>query len=167
MLGIAVLLTATILVIHAAFRGPMDSKETSYETSVLFPLGPSNSTASMLMGSGGRPIPGHLIIVPGHAIYLGKLFDRPAIGAQNDAATAGADEILEVLQDKAYLKDGWLLEYDYQLDQTPHFVMHIMKGVELLKQDPINSLLMFSGGMYGLWQFRLFLSLAFADLGTS
>ncbi|ADV21719.1 cytoplasmic protein [Cryptococcus gattii E566] len=63
----------------------------------------------------------HLIMVPGHAIWLG-----------HDANRAGED-------------DGWILEPMQKGGSVKTYVKHIERGVEELKADPL-SLLVFSGG---------------------
>lgn len=62
--------------------------------------------------------PSHLIIVCGHAIWLG--------GPKN-----GWDEA------------EWLIE-GYKKGETPTFIEHIKAGVQLLSQDE-NAVLVFSG----------------------
>jgi hypothetical protein len=83
------------------------------------------------------PVLEHLIIIPGHAIYLGDQLDTSQEGRP---APITLDEKEEV-----YIQDGFLLQNAFQLDQTPYFMRHIQRGVELLKQDP-SAVLMFSGG---------------------
>lgn len=79
----------------------------------------------------------HLIIVPGHAIYLPSLQKRSQVTTPalvTESATAMLDA------------SNWILE-PYQIETESHltFLTHISAGVEKARQDP-NSLLVFSGG---------------------
>ena len=107
----------------------------------------SSSYASFVSEEAQGHTPGHLIIVPGHAIYLGHLLnDTAAIIGSGHRDTLKLDE-----EDEIYLRDGWLLQNSFQLDQTPYYIRHIHRGIELMTQDP-QSILMFSGGS----SFKLF-----------
>lgn len=63
-----------------------------------------------------------LVIVAGHAIFMGRSWDRPSL-----------------LDEK-----NWILE-DFQKGQVATFLKHIEKGVELAANDS-SALLLFSGG---------------------
>ena len=80
-------------------------------------------------------LPDELIIVPGHAIYL------------VDALQEGHDVVTLNEKEKVFLQDGWLLQNSFQLEQTPFYMRHIQRGLELLEKNS-NSVLIFSGGFF-------------------
>ena len=103
------------------------------------PLGfQSNRNTAIFREGTSENCPGHLIVVPGHAIYIGHLLNA-TYGGHNIYTLDSTEEV--------FLKDGWLLQHSFQLDQTPFFIRHIHRGIELMQQDS-DSVLMFSGGMY-------------------
>lgn len=74
----------------------------------------------------GRPktwkILDHLVLVAGHAIYIGNKWDETQLSNE----------------------DNWILE-KFQHGQVPAFLAHIKRGVDIAANDS-NSLLVFSGG---------------------
>ena len=66
---------------------------------------------------------GNLVIVPGHAVYVGTCASDPYDGKKWKGTYTG---------------------YKYN-DEVPNYVRHIQRGVNLVDQDP-GALLVFSGG---------------------
>ena len=67
----------------------------------------------------------HLILVPAHAAFAGDVHELPA----------------DFRDDRP-----WILQ-SFQTGEPPRYIEHIETGIDLLRQDPANGLLMFTGGL--------------------
>lgn len=77
----------------------------------------------------------HLVIVPGHAIFLHNSTPISLNVSPINNSIIGTDK---------YFIDGWILE-SYQRTQLSHFIGHLKAGINLVSEDP-NALLVISGG---------------------
>lgn len=82
----------------------------------------------------------NLIIVPGHAIYLGNDRDQNMKNLNVSSSNSSIPGSTRSL----YFVDDWILE-SYQISQLNHFKGHIKVGLDLLEQIK-DSILLFSGG---------------------
>jgi hypothetical protein len=82
----------------------------------------------------------NLIVVPGHAIYLGSDWQHNIYNLN----VSGDGQIIAGCSRKLYFLENWILE-DYQLQQLDHFKQHIKEGISQLASDP-KAILLFSGG---------------------